>query len=68
MPALTRELRQLGQGWETQNLLDPPQAKRMFQLAETRLIESEPELSALLARQEEIVAEMRGLLEHARGS
>jgi len=57
-----------GDEWETQNLLDPPRAKRTLQLAETRLIESEPELSALRARQDEIVAEMRGLLERARGS
>jgi hypothetical protein len=68
MPALTRELRQLGEEWETQNLLDPARAKRTLQLAETRLIEAEPELSALRARQDEIVAEMWGLLERARGS
>jgi hypothetical protein len=68
MPALTRELRQLGEEWETQNLLDPPRAKRTLQVAETRLIEAEPELSELRARQDEIVAEMRGLIERARGS
>lgn len=68
MPALTRELRQLGDEWETQNLLDPPQAKRTLQLAEARRIEAEPELSTLRARQDAIVVEMRGLLERARGS
>ncbi len=68
MPALTRELRQLGDEWETQNLLDPPRAKRTLQLAETRLIESEQEPSALRARQDEIVTEMRVLLERAEGS
>jgi hypothetical protein len=68
MPALTRELRQLRDEWETQNLLDPPRAKRTLQLAETRLIEAEPELSALRARRKAIVAEMQGLLERARGS
>jgi hypothetical protein len=68
MPALTRELRQLREQWEAQNLLDPPGAKRTRQLAETRLIEAEPELSALRARQDEIAAEMRALLERARGS
>jgi hypothetical protein len=68
MPALTRELRQLREQWEAQNLLDPPRAKCTLQLAETPLIESEPELSALRARQDEIVAEMRRLLERARGS
>jgi hypothetical protein len=68
MPALTRELRQLGDEWETQNLLDPPRAKRTLLLAETRLIEAEPELSALRARRDAIVVEMRGLLERARGS
>ena len=68
MPGLARELRQLREEWETQNLLDPPRAKRTLQLAETRLIEAEPELSALRARRKAIVAEMRGLLERARGS
>jgi hypothetical protein len=68
MPALTRKLRQLRDEWETQNLLDPPRAKGTLQLAETRLIEAEPELSALRARRKAIVAEMRGLLERARGS
>ena len=68
MPALTRELRKLGEQWEAQSLLDPPRAKRTLQLAETRLIEAEPELSALRARQDEIVAEIRGLLERARES
>jgi hypothetical protein len=68
MPALTRELRQQGDEWETQNLLDPPRAKRTLQLAETRLIEVEPELSTLRARQDAIVAEVQGLLERARGS
>ena len=68
MPALTRELRQLGDEWETQSLLDPPRAKRTLELATIRLIEAEPELSALRARQDEIVAEMHGLLERARGS
>jgi hypothetical protein len=68
MPALTRELRLLREEWETQSLLDPPRAKRTLQLAETRLIEAEPELSVLRARQDEIVEEMRGLLERARGS
>ncbi len=67
MPGLARELRQLREEWETQNLLDPPRAKRTLQLAETRLIEAEPELSALRARRKAIVAEMRGLLERARG-
>ena len=33
MPALTRELRQLREQWEAQNLLDPPRAKRTLQLA-----------------------------------
>lgn len=68
MPGLARELRQLREEWETQNLLDPPRAKRTLQLAETRLIEAESELSALRARRKAIVAEMRGLLERARGS
>ena len=68
MPALTRELRQLREEWETQNLLDPPRAKRTLQRAETRLIEAEPDLSVLRASQDEIVAEMRGLLERARES
>jgi hypothetical protein len=67
MPTLTRELLQLREQ-EAQNLLDPPRVKRSLRLAETPLIESEPELSALRARQDEIVAEMRGLLERARGS
>jgi hypothetical protein len=43
MPALTRELRYLGEEWETQNLLAPPWAKRTLQVAETCLIETEPE-------------------------
>jgi hypothetical protein len=68
MPALTRELRQLREEWETQNLLDPTRAKRTLQLAEIRLIEAEPELLALRARRKATVAEMRGLLERARGS
>jgi hypothetical protein len=68
MPALTRELRQLREEWETQNPLDPHRARRTLQLAETRLIEAEPELSGLRARRKAIVAEMRGLLERARGS
>ena len=68
MPAPTRELRQLRAEWETQNLLDPPRATRTLERAETRLIEAEPDLSVLRARQDEIVAEMRGLLERARES
>ena len=68
MPALARELRQLREEWETQNLLHPPRAKRTLQRAETRLIEAEPDLSVLRARQDEIVADMRGLLERARVS
>jgi hypothetical protein len=66
MPALMRELRQLREEWETQNLLDPDRATRTLKRAETRLIEAEPELSALRARRKAIVAEMRGLLERAR--
>jgi hypothetical protein len=68
MPGLAREMRKLREEWETQNLLDPPRAKRTLQLAESRLIDAEPELSALRARRKAIVAEMRGLLERARGS
>ncbi len=70
MPALTRELHQLKlrEEWETQSLLDPPRATRTLERAETRLIEAEPDLSVLRARQDEIVAEVRGLLERARGS
>ena len=68
MPGLARELRQLREEWETHNLLDPLRATRTLERAETRLIEAEPDLRVLRARQDEIVAEMRGLLERARES
>jgi hypothetical protein len=68
MPALTRELRELREEWETQSLLDPPRAARTVKRAETRFIEAEPDLSVLRARQDEIVAEMSELLERARNS
>jgi hypothetical protein len=68
MPGLARELRQLREEWEAQNLLDPLRATRTLERAQTRLIEAEPDLSVLRARQDEIVAEIRGLLERARES
>ena len=68
MPGLARELGQLREEWETQKLLDPLRATRTLERAETRLIETEPDLSVLRAHQDEIVAEMRGLLERARES
>lgn len=66
MRELTSDLRGLGLDWAEQNLLNPLQAERTRHLIEARFAEIEPELSALRARQNAIVHELRELIDRAR--
>ena len=65
MPSLARELRGLGREWAEQELLDPAQAERTAQSLGARWTEVAPELAALRARQDEIVAELAELVGRA---
>jgi hypothetical protein len=51
--------------WEEQELLDPVQAERTAQSLGARWADLAPELAALRARQDEIVAELAELLGRA---
>jgi hypothetical protein len=66
IPALTRGWRTLGREWSEQELLDPLKAGRTARALEVRFTEMGPALEALLVRQDEIVAELVGLLNDAR--
>lgn len=66
MPDLSRELQRLAREWAEQDLLDPRQAKRTIEVFGARFAEMEPELAALRARQDEIVAELAVLAARAR--
>ena len=68
MPELTRELRRLGRDWAEQALLEPPQAERALALIEAGLAAVAPELTAIRLRQDDIVAELREGVDHARRS
>lgn len=65
MPRLARELRGVEREWEEQELLDPVQAERTAQSLGARWADLAPELAALRARQDEIVAELAELLGRA---
>ncbi len=66
MPALVRDLRALGTQWSEQDLLDPPKAEWTARQLQLRFAELRPALEALLVRQDEVIAELVGLLGDAR--
>ncbi len=68
MPRLARGLRSLEFEWEEQELLDPVQAERTAQSLGVRWADVAPELAALRARQDAIVAELAELRGRARRS
>jgi uncharacterized protein (DUF2267 family) len=65
MPRLTRGLRILEREWGEQELLDPHQAEHTVEVFRAGLADLEPELTALRARQDEIVAELAELVGRA---
>jgi hypothetical protein len=66
MPRLTRDWRILEGEWSEQELLDPPKADLTARTLEVLFAELGPALEALLLRQDELVAELVGLLNDAR--
>jgi hypothetical protein len=66
MPALTRDWLAVQREWSEQELLDPPKAELTARALEVGFTELGPALQALLARQDELVAELVGLLKAAR--
>ncbi len=60
-PSATGEARSLAERWGEQQLLDPVAAEETQALLGAELEEAERRLAALLARQEEITAEMSRL-------
>ncbi len=65
MPRVTFELRDLERKWGEQELLDPTQAERTAQSLEACWADVAPELAALRAQQDEIVAELAELVGRA---
>jgi hypothetical protein len=61
MPRLVRDLRSLEREWGEQELLDPSQAERTAHVLAARWADVAPELAALRARQDAIVAELAEL-------
>jgi len=68
MPALIADLRALGAQWSEVELLDPANLDSVTHAIQLRFAELGPELEALTARQDEIVAELVALLGDARRS
>jgi hypothetical protein len=66
MPALTDSLRDLERTWAEQELLDPPAAERTIERLEGNLAELAPELAALRAQQNQIVAELLDRISRTR--
>lgn len=66
IPRLTRDWRALEREWSEQELLDPPKAEHTAETLAGRFTELGPALRALLARQDELVAELVRLLKAAR--
>ena len=60
-PSATRKARSLAERWGEQQLLDPVAAEATQALLGAELAEAERRLAALLAREEEITAEMSRL-------
>lgn len=66
LPAAGQEVRRLERIWTEQELLDPSAAQRTVEAMEIALAQIRPQLAALLARQRDLVSEMRMLVEQAR--
>ncbi len=62
-PAATRGARALAERWGEQQLLDPPSAPATLALLDEAIKDAEARLGRLLARQEQIAAELRLLAE-----
>lgn len=66
MPELTRRLGGLEQEWAEQELLDPPAAERTVERLNSEVAAIVPALTALRARQNQIVADLLDRISRAR--
>ncbi len=66
MPKLTRRLRGTEREWAEQELLDPPMAESTIERLEGEVADLGPALTALRARQDQIVAELLDRVSRAR--
>jgi len=68
MPALERDFRALTDQWSEVQLLDPANLDSVSHAIEVRFAEVDPKLQTLIARHDEIIAELVALVRNARRS
>ena len=68
MPTLERDFRALTDQWSEVQLLDPANLDSVSHAIEVRFAEVDPKLQTLIARHDEIIAELVALVRNARRS